>query len=104
VTTPVIVIYEPSASRHFSRMSALFEARATKERVLHFRECPEYVFSILFFETNIIMSDVSCKFSTSKLEKWRFVNQILLLSSQASERNLCPQLTVTVAKCHFEGM
>jgi hypothetical protein len=27
------VIYEPSARRHFSRMSALFEARATKERV-----------------------------------------------------------------------
>jgi hypothetical protein len=26
-------------------MSALFEARATKERVLHLRECAEYVFS-----------------------------------------------------------
>jgi hypothetical protein len=25
-------------------MSALFEARATKERVLHLRECAEYVF------------------------------------------------------------
>jgi hypothetical protein len=41
-------------------MSALFEVRATKERVLHLRECPEHVFAILFFETNIIMSDLSC--------------------------------------------
>jgi hypothetical protein len=32
-----------------SRMSALFEARATKERVLHFRECAEYVFSRFAF-------------------------------------------------------
>jgi hypothetical protein len=38
------VIYEPSARRHFSRISALFEARATKERVLHLLECAEYVF------------------------------------------------------------
>jgi hypothetical protein len=30
-------------------MSALFEARATKERVLHFRECAEYVFSRFAF-------------------------------------------------------
>jgi hypothetical protein len=30
-----IVIYEMSARRQFSQMSALFEARATKERVLH---------------------------------------------------------------------
>jgi hypothetical protein len=44
VITTLIVIYEPSARRHFSRMSALFEARATKERVLHLRECAEYVF------------------------------------------------------------
>jgi hypothetical protein len=28
-----------SARRHFSRMSALFEGRALKERVLHVREC-----------------------------------------------------------------
>jgi hypothetical protein len=34
-----------SARRHFSRMSVLFETRATKERVLHLRECAEYVFS-----------------------------------------------------------
>jgi hypothetical protein len=27
-----------SARRHFSRMSALFESRATKERVRHLRE------------------------------------------------------------------
>jgi hypothetical protein len=40
-----IVIYEPSTRRHFSRMSALFEARAMKERVLHLRECAEYVFA-----------------------------------------------------------
>jgi hypothetical protein len=33
-----IIIYEPSAKRYFSRMSALFEARATKERVRHLRE------------------------------------------------------------------
>jgi hypothetical protein len=31
--------------RHFSRMSVLFETRATKERVLHLHECAEYVFS-----------------------------------------------------------
>jgi hypothetical protein len=30
--------------KHFSRMSALSEARATKERVLHLRECDEYIF------------------------------------------------------------
>jgi hypothetical protein len=41
----IIVIYEPSARRHFSHMSALFEAQATKERVLHLRECAEYVFA-----------------------------------------------------------
>jgi hypothetical protein len=40
-----IVIYEPCARRHFSRMSVLSEARETKERVLHLRECAEYVFS-----------------------------------------------------------
>jgi hypothetical protein len=38
-----IVIYETSARRYFSRMGAQFEARATKERVLHLRECAEYV-------------------------------------------------------------
>jgi hypothetical protein len=32
-----------SATRHFSRMSALFEARATKERVLYLRESAEHV-------------------------------------------------------------
>jgi hypothetical protein len=41
----VIVIYEPSARRHFSHMSALFEAQATKERVLHLRECADYVYT-----------------------------------------------------------
>jgi hypothetical protein len=40
-----IVIYEPSARRHFPHMSALFEAQATKERVLHLRECAEYFFA-----------------------------------------------------------
>jgi hypothetical protein len=30
---PEIVIYEPSAGRRCSRMSAFFKARATKERV-----------------------------------------------------------------------
>jgi hypothetical protein len=31
-----IVIYEPSAGRHFSRMSALlFKARAMRKRVFH---------------------------------------------------------------------
>jgi hypothetical protein len=44
-TTHKIVIYEPSARRHFSHMSALFEAQATKERVLHLRERAEYVFA-----------------------------------------------------------
>jgi hypothetical protein len=40
-----IVIYEPSARRHFSHMSTLFEAQATKERVFHLRECAEYFFA-----------------------------------------------------------
>jgi hypothetical protein len=58
-----IVIYEPSARRHFSRMSALFEARAAKERVRHLRECAEYKSSrmevcTIFFETNIISDRV----------------------------------------------
>jgi hypothetical protein len=52
-----IVIYEPSARTYFLHMSALFEARATKERVLHLRECPETSSRIevctIFFETNI---------------------------------------------------
>jgi hypothetical protein len=40
-----MVICEPSVRRHFSPMNALVEARATKERVLHLRECAEYVFA-----------------------------------------------------------
>jgi hypothetical protein len=39
VSNVEIVIYEISTRRHFSRMSALFEARATKRRVLHLGEC-----------------------------------------------------------------
>jgi hypothetical protein len=60
-----------SARRHFSHMSALFEARATKERVLHLRECAEYVFSLrtIFFETNI-MPDLSYVFLL--WIEWRF--------------------------------
>jgi hypothetical protein len=38
-----IVIYEPSARRHFSYMSALFEAQATKKRVVHLRESTKYL-------------------------------------------------------------
>jgi hypothetical protein len=58
-----IVIYEPSARRHFSRMSALFEARAAKEPVRHLRECAEYTSSrmevcTIFFETNLISDRV----------------------------------------------
>jgi hypothetical protein len=37
--TIVTRIYEPSARRHFSHMSALFETQAMKERVLYLREC-----------------------------------------------------------------
>jgi hypothetical protein len=33
IEDPTIVIYEPSAGRRCSRMSAFFKARATKERV-----------------------------------------------------------------------
>jgi hypothetical protein len=57
-------------------MSALFEARARKKRVLHLRECAEYVFAHqslyntiqykAFFETNI-MSDLSCTFAKMAL-------------------------------------
>jgi hypothetical protein len=43
-----------SARRRFSRMSALFETRATKERVLHLRGCAKYVeVRTIFFQTNI---------------------------------------------------
>jgi hypothetical protein len=49
-----IVIYEPSARRHFSRMSALFEARAAKERVRHLRECAEYKSSRMEVCTNFL--------------------------------------------------
>jgi hypothetical protein len=45
VEAEYVVIYEPSARRHFSHMSALFEAQATKERVLHLRECADYVYT-----------------------------------------------------------
>jgi hypothetical protein len=52
-----------SVRRHFSLMCALFEARATKERVFHLRKCAEYIFAhqvcTIIFETNII-SDLSC--------------------------------------------
>jgi hypothetical protein len=55
-----IVIYEPRVKRH----ERIFEARATKERVFHWRECAEYVFPHrslykIFFETKV-MSDLSC--------------------------------------------
>jgi hypothetical protein len=51
-----------SARRHFSRMSPLFEARATKERVFHLCECAKYVFSYytIFFETNIMSGVCPC--------------------------------------------
>jgi hypothetical protein len=42
-TCCVIVTFEPSARRYFSRIKVLFEARATKERVLHLRECSELI-------------------------------------------------------------
>jgi hypothetical protein len=52
-----IVIYEPSATRHFSHMSALFKTQATKERVLRLRKCAETSSRIevctIFFEMNI---------------------------------------------------
>jgi hypothetical protein len=57
-----IVIYKMSARRHFSRMNALFEARATKERVLHLRECAEYVFS----------HRSSCNFLKRTLSDWSY--------------------------------
>jgi hypothetical protein len=50
-------MYEPSAKRHFSYMSALFEAQATKERVLICANVPNtssrIEVSTIFFETNI---------------------------------------------------
>jgi hypothetical protein len=52
-----------SASRHFSCMSALSEARATKERVLHLREGADYVFShrvrTIIFETLCLICRIS---------------------------------------------
>jgi hypothetical protein len=54
---PKIVIYERNVRRHFSHMSTLFDAQATKERVLHLLECIETSSRIevctIFFETNI---------------------------------------------------
>jgi hypothetical protein len=46
-----------SARKHFSGMSALFEARATKERVFIYSSVHRSLYN--FFETNI-MSDLSC--------------------------------------------
>jgi hypothetical protein len=57
-----IVIYEPSAGRRGSRMSAFFKARATKERVplINARmsgRCLYAKSSYYIFCTNIIFSD-----------------------------------------------
>jgi hypothetical protein len=66
-----------SARRHFSRNSALFERRATKERVLHLREYVDASSRIkvctIFFERNIIMSDLSGSF----VNRWRLSSQII---------------------------
>jgi hypothetical protein len=39
-----LALFLTDVKKHFSHMSALSEARATKERVLHLPECAEYVF------------------------------------------------------------
>jgi hypothetical protein len=89
--------YEPSAGRYFSRMSTLFEARARKERVLHLRasKIVQYVSSVVYPFALRIDGACPCAcqsvsrinpfiFTLSKFSKskWRFVNQILLLSSE----------------------
>jgi hypothetical protein len=51
------VIYEPSARRHFSHISALFEAQATKSECFMYANVPNtssrIEVCIIFFETNI---------------------------------------------------
>jgi hypothetical protein len=85
-----IVIYEPSARKHFSRMRALFEARATKERVLHLRECASsrievstifikehYVWFVVYF---FIIAASDCRIFSSSLFQifFTFYLQILV--------------------------
>jgi hypothetical protein len=74
-----------SARRYFSRNSALFERRATKERVLHLREYVDASSRIkvctIFFERNIIMSDLSCSF----VNRWRLSSQIIFNYAQKGE-------------------
>jgi hypothetical protein len=113
-----IVIYEVSARRHFSRRSALFEARATEERVLHFCANVPNTFSrikvrTIFFLNELCLicriafvnrmalihalakvsielpnSDLFSLFRNFRHSNCRFVNQNLLLSSQIIFRNL----------------
>jgi hypothetical protein len=64
-----------SARRHFSCMSALFEARATKERVLHLREVlitsSRIEVRTIFFETLCLICRIS------------FVNRMALVHALA---------------------
>jgi hypothetical protein len=83
LTLHIIVIYEMSARKHFSRMSALFlfEARATKERVLHLRECAEYVFShqvrkYFLKRTLCLISRIPCVNRMALVMRLQSVNRI----------------------------
>jgi hypothetical protein len=81
-------MYEMSARRHFTRMSALFEGRATKKRVLHLRECAEYVFS----HPKSIRTSARRSISRTSASKW-----------PATRTSISRTYYYAVTKYHFEG-
>jgi hypothetical protein len=80
-----------SARRHVSRMSALFEGRATKKRVLHLRECAEYAFS----HPKSIRTSARRSISRTSASKWP--------ATASWCANIDFAYYYAVTKCHFEG-
>jgi hypothetical protein len=83
---------------------ALFEARATKERVLHLRDCAEYV----FFETNI-MSDLSytlckqdgaCPCDCHRINSDLFSFEIFII--QIGEMTFCKPEFIIIKSNYFQ--
>jgi hypothetical protein len=82
-------------------MSALFEARAIQERVLHLRECGKYVFphrSLEIGEMAFCKSDfiiIKSNYFQNAQKREYFLDDF--------EALVCSRLTLAIAKCHFEG-
>jgi hypothetical protein len=82
-------------------MSALFEARAMKERVLHLRVCGKYVFPHRSLE---IGEMTFCKQDFIIIKSNYFQNaQKRKCFLDDFESLVRSRLTLAVAKCHFEG-